>query len=134
MALDESILSAVANSNFKATSEIPGLLSNTMAADIVAHSRNATASMIQTASDSRNAASAALNVLTKRIAELDPVESSAVAPVSGHTQQYAAASGAGMQSAQLGQSMIQLGNAQQAIQVQLAQLVALLTAQAGSAA
>lgn len=131
MPLDESILSAVANSNFKATAEIPGLLSNTVAADIVNHSRNATASMIQTASDSRNSASAALNLLTKRIAELDPTEASAITPLSGHTQQYSLASGAGMQSAQLGQSMMQLSQAQQAIQVQLAQLVALMSANAG---
>ena len=115
MALDESIIASVSNANFKACAEIPALLSNT-------------------ASDSRNAASAALNVLTKRIAELDSVESAASLPIAAHSQQMAVASGAGMQSAQLGQSMLQLGNAQQSIQVQLAQLIALLGAQSGGAA
>ena len=132
MPIDESIITAVSSANFKATSEIPALLSNTLAHDIVVHARNATASNIQTSSDSRNAASASLNVLTKRIAELDSIEGAASGAVVGHSQQYALASGAGMQSAQIGQSMIQLGNAQQAIQVQLAQLIALLQGQQSS--
>lgn len=130
--LDQSIVSAIANSNFKATAELPGLGSNILGQDSVIHARNANAAQIQTAASARDIAVSAHGVLMKRISELDVVESAAAAPIAGHTQQYAAASGAGMQSAQLGQSMLQLGNAQQAIQVQLAQLVALMTANASS--
>ena len=132
--LDPSIVSAIANSNFKATAELPGLGSNILGQDAVIHARNANAAMIQTAASARDIAVSARGVLMKRISELDVVESSAAAPIAGHTQQYASASGAGMQSAQLGQSILQLGNSQQAIQVQLAQLIAILSSQNGAAA
>ena len=128
-ALDESIVASVANANFKAAAEVPTLLSNVLSQDILVHARNATANAVQTASDSRNIGASAMGVLTKRICEYDTSEAAASFSASAHTNRMAVTSAAGADSAQLGQSMLQMGNAQQAIQVQLAQLIALLAGQ-----
>jgi len=130
MALDENIVQAVSNSNFKAGAEIPGLLSNVLANNIVQLSTANIANAVQTASDSRTAGSAAMNTLIKRIAELDSIESGATAPILGHTQHYAAASGAGIDTAQLAQSIAQLSMSNQNTQHQLAQLNSLVAAMA----
>lgn len=130
--LDPGITAAIANSNFKASAELPGMMSNVLGNSILQLSTLNIANAIQTASDSRNASTAAMNSLTKRIAELDSVEAGSTAPIIGHTQHYAASSGAGIDSAQLAHSMVQLGQGQQQLQVQLAQLITLLSTQKGS--
>lgn len=133
MPLDESVVASVANANFKAAAEVPTLLSNVLSQDILVHARNATANAIQTASDSRNVATSALGVLMKRTCEYDTSEAAASFSSHAHTNRMAVTSAAGADSAQLGQSILQLGNSQQAIQVQLAQLIGLLAQQAGTA-
>jgi len=105
--------------NTKESQSIPLLLSNTLAADILNERRNAVASQNQTANDSRNCSTAAINVLIKRTAELDAIESAATNPVLGHNAHYAAASGASMNNSQLSNAILQLGTVNQAILAKL---------------
>jgi hypothetical protein len=129
VALDETIVASVANSNFKSMSEATTILANTLSQDIIMNARLSNQAAIQTSNDARNVATSALGVLMKRTCELDITEAAAGFSTHAHTNRLSATSAAGADSAQVSQSILQLSNSQQAIQVQLAQLVTLLATQ-----
>ena len=127
MALDETILSSVANSNFKSISEIPTNLANVLSNDILNQARNSNAAAVQTASDSRAVHASAMGVLAKRICEHDAAESAALFSTQAHTNRMAVTSAAGADSAQVAQSLQQLGHVSTQLS-QLNQLIATLIA------
>ena len=129
MPLDESIVASVANANFKAAAEVPTLLSNVLSQDILVAQRNAVTNGVQTASDARNVSSTAFGVLQKNIAEFDQQEANAALASTMHSQRAVIASAAGADSAQVAQSLIQLGQVTTNLQAQMAQIVQLLVNQ-----
>tara|TARA_Y100001938_G_C7969926_1_gene368807 strand:- start:5 stop:409 length:405 start_codon:yes stop_codon:yes gene_type:complete len=129
--LDPKTVSAVANSNFKAISEIPTQLANVLSNDIVTLARNANSAAVQTASDSRSVHASAMGVLAKRICEHDAAESAALFSTQAHTNRMAVTSAAGADSAQVAQSLSQLGTVSTQLS-QLNQLIAALISQKGS--
>ena len=110
------------------------LIADTLSGDIVLQTRLCNLSAIQTANDSRNAASAALNTLTKRISELDIAETAGSAPLAGTTQAYALSNAQSMEASSVSSQMLQLGHSNQQLSTQLAQLTTLVTALASKAA
>lgn len=70
MALNEDVVGAVANTNFKNLGEAPAFYASLAMADAVAHQRNVNAIR-----------EAALGKIISVLTELDPVESSAVSKV-----------------------------------------------------
>ena len=118
MALNPDIIESVASSNFKSISEIPTNLANVLSNDILVLARNANSASVQTASDSRAVHSAAMGVLAKRVCEHDAAEAAALFSTQAHTNRMAVTSSAAADSAQVAQSLSQLGT----VSTQLSQL------------
>lgn len=118
MALNSDVVESVANANFKSISELPTQIANQLSNDILTLARNSNSAAVQTASDSRAVHSAAMGVLAKRVCEHDAAEASALFSTSAHTNRLAVTSGAAADSAQVAQSLSQLGT----VSTQLSQL------------
>lgn len=124
MALNADIVESVANANFKSQAELPTNLANVLSNDILVLARNSNSAAVQTASDSRAVHSAAMGVLAKRVCEHDAAEAAALFSTHAHTNRMAVTSSAAADSAQVAQSLTQLGT----VSTQLSQLNQLIAA------